>query len=194
MMRIHRSNIAIVWILLFSVFLSANDLFGQSAKERKQAEMQNTRRLVEERKRDELRGDLAIELTGLEQGDNGFRENTPALLYSDRETSIVDRNELYKRKLSMYEKGQSYDTVPAEKARVTTCTTRVQARVAPASMLGHADLLAGETSKARVWLYASIPILLGVIMLMRLRKRRLLNAIENENNARRSKFGKTPLY
>jgi len=42
-------------------------------------------------------------LHGREEGDNGFRDRTPALDRSDRKTKRVDQDKLYAQRLALYE-------------------------------------------------------------------------------------------
>ena len=44
-----------------------------------------------------------LEVVGLEDADNDIRSRTPALERSDRQAAVVDLEELYDRKLALYE-------------------------------------------------------------------------------------------
>lgn len=63
------------------------------------------------RDRGELRGELPIELVGIEQGDNDFRKRTPALERSDRAIARVDEEALRERRLAILA-GESFDASP----------------------------------------------------------------------------------
>lgn len=49
-----------------------------------------------------------LRIRGLEEGDNDFRERTPALERSDRKVAFVDLSELRDRKLAMYDGAASF--------------------------------------------------------------------------------------
>ena len=53
-----------------------------------------------------------LEVIGLEHGDNGFRERTPALESSDRAVAVLDAGEAYQRRLALYERGVSFERAP----------------------------------------------------------------------------------
>ncbi len=63
------------------------------------------------RDRGELRGELPVELVGIEQGDNSFRARTPALERSDRAVARVDEEALRERRLAILA-GESFDATP----------------------------------------------------------------------------------
>ncbi len=53
---------------------------------------------------------LEIRIIGMEEGDNHFRDKTPALMNSDRKPALVDTDELYDRKRAMFEEGARFHT------------------------------------------------------------------------------------
>ncbi len=53
---------------------------------------------------------LEIRIIGMEEGDNHFRDRTPALMNSDRKVALVDTDKLYDRKRAMYEEGARFHT------------------------------------------------------------------------------------
>ena len=63
--------------------------------------------MLKDRSRELLHSETPIELVGVEQSDNSFRERTPALQRSDRAAALVDREENYRRRIAMYA-GESF--------------------------------------------------------------------------------------
>jgi hypothetical protein len=57
---------------------------------------------------------------GVEQGDNTFRERTPALMNSAGEAAQVDENELYRRTVAMYTNGATYTAPPIVRSSFRT--------------------------------------------------------------------------
>ena len=53
-----------------------------------------------------------LELKGREEGDNGFRHQTPALARGDTSIAKVDRDALYARKIAMFEEGRVFHDFP----------------------------------------------------------------------------------
>ncbi len=53
---------------------------------------------------------LEIRIIGMEEGDNHFRDKTPALMNSDRKPALVDTDKLYDRKRAMFEEGARFHT------------------------------------------------------------------------------------
>ena len=53
---------------------------------------------------------MEIRIIGMEEGENHFRDRTPALLNSDRKTALVDADKLYDRKRAMFEEGARFHT------------------------------------------------------------------------------------
>ncbi len=53
---------------------------------------------------------LEIRVIGMEEGDNHFRDRTPALMNSDRKPALVDTEKLYDRKRAMFEEGARFHT------------------------------------------------------------------------------------
>ena len=68
-----------------------------------------------------------FEIVGLEQGDNSFRHRTPALMRADTTPTLVDPNELYERRMAMYEDGRKF-TKPAGPARGSYSESREPAQ------------------------------------------------------------------
>jgi len=64
---------------------------------------------------------MEIRIIGMEEGDNHFRDGTPALLNSDRKPALVDTDRLYDRKRAMYEEGVLFHNPlpPVGKAEVS---------------------------------------------------------------------------
>ncbi|MFH1999721.1 MAG: hypothetical protein ABIK28_08575 [Planctomycetota bacterium] len=178
------------FILAFTGIFASGIASGQAAKDERRAEAARTNKILEERNREELHRDLPIKLSGLEQGDNSFRELTPSLLYSDGKAAIVDREELYNRKLAMYEKSRSFDTSLAVKDRVKTCSAEIKPRITPAGLFRQSPPTFASDNVGS-WAMMAFPVVVGLILLMRWRRRRLLNTIEAENRRRRSMFGKS---
>ncbi|MBL8804519.1 MAG: hypothetical protein JNN27_21155 [Planctomycetes bacterium] len=71
---------------------------------------------MRERDRELLHPGGALDVVGAEQGDNGFRSNTPALERGALTAAKVDIDELYARRLAMYEENRSFHT-PVRPAR-----------------------------------------------------------------------------
>lgn len=74
---------------------------GQPSPTEFEAQKQNLR----ERNRAAMYPGVALEIVGLEEGDNDLRSRTPALLKSDRNSTILDPTDAYRRKLAMYADG-----------------------------------------------------------------------------------------
>jgi len=70
--------------------------------------MRDAAALLWERNREVLHEGDPLALAGLDQGDEGFRARTPALLRSDRATALVDPDENYRRRLALYEDRASF--------------------------------------------------------------------------------------
>ena len=73
---------------------------------------------LSERDREAMHPADPLRLSGLDQGDGGFRARTPALLRSDRSATLIDEAESYRRRIAMYERGASYSKPPAACARL----------------------------------------------------------------------------
>lgn len=71
---------------------------------------ERTEQAVRERDRELLHPGGALDVVGVEQGDNGFRSNTPALERGTLTAAKVDVDELYARRLAMYEENRSFHT------------------------------------------------------------------------------------
>lgn len=63
------------------------------------------------RDRAELRGEQPIELVGMEQGGNGFRERTPLLAQADATPARIDAEELRARREAILA-GETFDVTP----------------------------------------------------------------------------------
>jgi hypothetical protein len=71
---------------------------------------ERTEQAVRERDRELLHPGGALDVVGAEQGDNGFRSSTPALERGALSAAKVDIDELYARRLAMYEESRSFHT------------------------------------------------------------------------------------
>ena len=80
--------------------------------------------LVRSTDRERLHRDVAVELVGREQGDNDLRSGTSALAKSDRATAPVDIDELYQRRLAMYDEGATFQDAGQAAARTKSLATR----------------------------------------------------------------------
>jgi hypothetical protein len=69
-----------------------------------------TRKILSERDRETLHEHLPVELIGIEEGDNQFRNATPALMKCNRTKVELDMEDFHARKLAMYEEGASFHT------------------------------------------------------------------------------------
>lgn len=63
------------------------------------------------RDRQDLRGEQPIELVGLEQAGNGFRERTPLLAQADTTPARIDEGELHARRMAILA-GETFDVSP----------------------------------------------------------------------------------
>lgn len=70
-----------------------------------------------------------IRLVGREEGENGFRHLTPSLERSDREIARVDPEELYARKLAIYEEAAEFHTVHEEPGATPPATRKRNSEV-----------------------------------------------------------------
>ena len=88
---------------------------------------ENSQRLIVDRNRESMRlGELPLTVIGIEQADNQFRTNTPALLNHTGQIAMVDVGEAYARRLAMFDEGASFDK--AESVREINFGTRGQGR------------------------------------------------------------------
>jgi len=71
---------------------------------------ERTEQAVRERDRELLHPGGALDVVGAEQGDNGFRARTPALERGTLAAARVDVDELYARRLAMYEERRTFHT------------------------------------------------------------------------------------
>jgi len=94
-------------------------------------------RVLNERKREALHPGHPLSLSGLDQGDEGFRVRTPMLLHSDGAVANVDQDELYQRRLALYGGGTSF-TSPLAPTELNATRT-VRERVAPTPRAETAD-------------------------------------------------------
>jgi len=69
-----------------------------------------------------------LDLVGLEEGDNGFRHRTPILEQSDRAVAMVDFDENYRRRLTMYSDRRSF-TEPLPITRAVRSASVLGSRV-----------------------------------------------------------------
>jgi hypothetical protein len=97
-------------------------------------------------------------VVGLEQGDNSFRDQAPALFASDREALLVDRDENYRRHLAMYEEAATFRAAlpPADATAV-----RHPAPGAPVHGLA-AD--PGQPAVRQTWLWIPAGVVIGLLL------------------------------
>ena len=77
---------------------------GTAAGQRGRAlDPQDLDRLREVLDREDMHPEGGSELVGIEEGDNGFRERTPALLKAEQNRRQVSEDDLYNRRLALFE-------------------------------------------------------------------------------------------
>lgn len=76
---------------------------GTRAAQRSVEDMRDVGKILNEQDRVKLHPGDPLHVVGIEEGDNGFRERTPALLRSDRVVTLVDPEASRARKLALYE-------------------------------------------------------------------------------------------
>jgi len=104
----NRNILKIISCLLIVLGCSSMVAYGQSEVKKNEPLSKKSTRVLRDRNREEMHSELPIKLIGLEEGDNSFRNRTPILEQSDRVFTTVDSDENYRRKLAMYETGQSF--------------------------------------------------------------------------------------
>ncbi len=92
-------------VLLISTAVGAA---GQSREKPAKPKAETKLPGLERSDRAESHNDIPIRLIGIEQGENSFREQAPALKHSDRRSAQVDITQSYQRKLAMYEEGKIF--------------------------------------------------------------------------------------
>jgi len=96
--------------------LVALTLAGGASAQFKSAKLDQQKRATEqvltERNRETMHPGGALEVVGVEQGDNEIRSRTPALERSDRAAAQVDVDELRERRLAMYQSGARFHSAP----------------------------------------------------------------------------------
>lgn len=96
-------------LLILATGLGAQESRAQQPRELSQEQW----RLATDRNRETMRfGEDPLVVVGIEQGDNDFRSNTPALQNTTGAIAMVDTHEAYLRKLAMYEGGERFTAPP----------------------------------------------------------------------------------
>lgn len=121
---------------------------------------ERTEQAVRERDRELLHPGGALDVVGVEQGDNGFRSSTPALERGVLTAAKVDVDELYARRLAMYEERRSFHT-PVGRASDELDGVATAADKAPLNAPQAAAEAAG--SNAGVLLTLSVLAVLGTV-------------------------------
>ncbi|MFT7670481.1 MAG: hypothetical protein ACI8X5_003190 [Planctomycetota bacterium] len=73
-------------------------------------DVRNIELLLTKREREVLHPGTPLELVGIEEGSNEFRSKTPLLAGADKSSVQIDADENYKRRLAMYDRGETFDT------------------------------------------------------------------------------------
>jgi len=91
--------------------------------------------LLMERNRERLnQAENPLEISGLDNGPDGYRSASPALLASDMAVARVDQDEARRRRLAMYENGATFaSAIPRvdEKGRRVPSTRKKATAAAP---------------------------------------------------------------
>jgi len=123
-------------------------------------------RILSDRQREVIHPGIPIDLVGIEQGDNSFRDRTPALENSDGLVAVVDREELYRRRLALYSGATITQSMPSRRGRPDAANSAVPLdRAARAIAVEESD---DEPSGMILWFSGMAAVLLLGFALKRL--------------------------
>lgn len=110
-MSLHRITAASSAAVCSIVLVSSTLAHGQEKVSRPvdapvpNTEFDEQKQNLRERNRSSMHPGDALVIVGVEQGDNDIRSRTPALVNSDRNSTKVNDDEAYQRRLALYEDG-----------------------------------------------------------------------------------------